>query len=594
VTTPRRFVEILDRDAAKASDEQAPLLAAAYAKLFRAWGLRAARDLPARAVTAAASPGGAGWSPPDADEVYRQARAQADMQRTGDVIIRRVMAGTAAGALAYLNLDFTLTNPLMRGVLAQRGTKIVRITDEFRAAITASLDEAWQAGESIPQAAARLRALGVDQWARRAETISRTEIIGARNGASLAAARIAGVTTSKTWLSADDERVRETHQQADGQTVPTDQPFTVGDAQLMYPGDETGPPEETILCRCVLTYDVDEDAVTAAGDTIGGLMSAVENPRGVLRVARPVELAAAPAAAADAGAASWNGVLALEGVDTGDGRRVAPGAVSWRDLPLTLMAQTTTDVGHDGAQVAGRIDSIERDAEGRILGTGVFDSGEFGVEVARMVAERTLRGVSVDLSIEEFEIEETGVIVDDPFFGPYAETIMVVTKGTIMGATLTPFPAFESARVQAGDGDPVTAASLPFALGGWQVSDAAWRPSESLVAAVGALDRATLRERYEAYAVAIRAGMLTVDECRAIEGFPPLAARLRAPSDAERDAPLVAALQQVTVGLAEGRQVDHDLIDAVRRIAERPVLVERRTVRVERDADGVVTGYSDS
>jgi len=56
-----------------------------------------------------------------------------------------------------------------------------------------------------------------------------------------------------TWESMRDEKVRGSHAIADGQTVPINEPFTVGGYKLMYPCDDSlgAPPSETIGCRCL-------------------------------------------------------------------------------------------------------------------------------------------------------------------------------------------------------------------------------------------------------------------------------------------------------------------------------------------------------
>jgi hypothetical protein len=56
----------------------------------------------------------------------------------------------------------------------------------------------------------------------------------------------------KTWVAHHDERTRATHLEADGQTVPIDQPFVVGGERLRYPGDRVGTEAEIANCRCVM------------------------------------------------------------------------------------------------------------------------------------------------------------------------------------------------------------------------------------------------------------------------------------------------------------------------------------------------------
>lgn len=55
----------------------------------------------------------------------------------------------------------------------------------------------------------------------------------------------------KKWLSLHDDRVRDTHREADGQIQLAQDAYTVGGAFLMYPCDPSGPIEETVNCRCV-------------------------------------------------------------------------------------------------------------------------------------------------------------------------------------------------------------------------------------------------------------------------------------------------------------------------------------------------------
>jgi uncharacterized protein with gpF-like domain len=92
----------------------------------------------------------------------------------------------------------------------------------------------------------------------RANMIARTETHGAANYGAGRAARETNLPLNREWIASGDERTRETHSEADGQIVGMDEPFTVGGASLMYPGDPAGPAEEVINCRCSVGFIVDE------------------------------------------------------------------------------------------------------------------------------------------------------------------------------------------------------------------------------------------------------------------------------------------------------------------------------------------------
>lgn len=88
-----------------------------------------------------------------------------------------------------------------------------------------------------------------------ARRIARTEIGSAQNAATLAIARdreAQGERLIKTWAAIDDHRTRPTHTDADGQARPIGDPFNVGDALLMHPGDPSAPLKEIVNCRCAM------------------------------------------------------------------------------------------------------------------------------------------------------------------------------------------------------------------------------------------------------------------------------------------------------------------------------------------------------
>jgi hypothetical protein len=183
----------------------------------------------------------------------------------------------------------------------------------------------------------------------------------------------------------------------------------------------------------------------------------------------------------------WVSDLAFEGTETDDKRYILPNALDWRDLPLTLMAMTETGPGgHEGAFVAGKIDKVSKDRKTNmdgeplpdgvvaIRGQGMFDmGGEGGAEIARLVNEEIVQGISIDMAIHEiaFRNPETGEVIqkddaalEDVLFG---DLQLAVQKGTILAATVCPTPAFAAARIAlaaSADGSPVIRLWAPFKL----------------------------------------------------------------------------------------------------------------------------------
>jgi 2'-5' RNA ligase len=161
---------------------------------------------------------------------------------------------------------------------------------------------------------------------------------------------------------------------------------------------------------------------------------------------------------ARAAAADWDYemVITVEGAESGDRRFINEGALTWRDLdtgplPLMLQRQNPETGGHALAVVAGSIWQILRDGT-KIIGRGFFDSGTDGQEARRLIEEGTVKGVSADIDMVESDI------VGDELDADIAPRL-VLTKGRVMGATITPFPAFQEAiirvlRVLAASADP--------------------------------------------------------------------------------------------------------------------------------------------
>lgn len=89
----------------------------------------------------------------------------------------------------------------------------------------------------------------------RATLCSENQINGVANAEGMYEALDEGYT-HKTWVTMQDNKVRETHQEVDGVTIPFDEAFLVGDSELLFPGDDSlgASPEELANCRCTVEY----------------------------------------------------------------------------------------------------------------------------------------------------------------------------------------------------------------------------------------------------------------------------------------------------------------------------------------------------
>jgi hypothetical protein len=160
--------------------------------------------------------------------------------------------------------------------------------------------------------------------------------------------------------------------------------------------------------------------------------------------------------------APWEGVLAVEGIVTGDGREFAEGALSWADLPVPLRWNIEDSHGGEARTKAvnvGRIDKVWRDGN-KIMGAGVLDlSDDNGRRAYDKIKGEFLRGVSIDAdSISDADVEyvfpedanagaeDSGE--DDLFEMLFAQPEKVIFHGgRIRAATLVDIPAFAEAYI---------------------------------------------------------------------------------------------------------------------------------------------------
>ena len=156
------------------------------------------------------------------------------------------------------------------------------------------------------------------------------------------------------------------------------------------------------------------------------------------------------------GADSVRWLLAVEGSPTGDGREFERGSLTWRELPLPLMATDETSHGHEGAKLIANIVAIKRDGdEVYAISEMIYSEDERVEALQKLIRDGDLRGVSVDLDQIEGRMEfiapdENAISTDaegkEIMTVPLGGERMIFTAGRIMGATVVPFPAFAEAQ----------------------------------------------------------------------------------------------------------------------------------------------------
>lgn len=157
------------------------------------------------------------------------------------------------------------SRPFVQDFIAQMANNMQGLPDEVHALVGDILHHAAVNGASIPDIQQQLHQLftvtGNERWAAKARTVAVTTMHTAYAGGLHDAYSVLTEADPDTewvhrWLATDDTHTRPWHREADGQEQPWGVAFTVGPDKLMFPGDPTGSPANTINCRCVELLEV--------------------------------------------------------------------------------------------------------------------------------------------------------------------------------------------------------------------------------------------------------------------------------------------------------------------------------------------------
>lgn len=176
------------------------------------------------------------------------------MEKLSPHIKSAIFAGVDfARNIASGNFDQAVLEGHLSSYLAVRVQNIKGVSDRIQKRVQNEITEGIKLGESIGEISSRLRSFYNRFTPFASSRIARTEVTAGMNGGSIEYYKAIGART-KTWLSASDENVRESHRELHGQTIGVDNKFKIPSSgySLDFPGDGDAPASEIVNCRCTV------------------------------------------------------------------------------------------------------------------------------------------------------------------------------------------------------------------------------------------------------------------------------------------------------------------------------------------------------
>jgi 2'-5' RNA ligase len=184
--------------------------------------------------------------------VYKRVAKQV-IEKAGEALADKMVGMLADSAVAARLEDAVATR---LGLIAKGVETAIKEVHTF---ITQAEDD----GTPMPDMVAGVTRLYDDRAQSWADRIAAVSAVGSINVASLMAAQDLGCPR-KQWLSRRDDKVRDTHEDADEQVQPLMKRFHLGGfgghpkAELLFPGDPSPgvPLAEIMNCRCTLLFEL--------------------------------------------------------------------------------------------------------------------------------------------------------------------------------------------------------------------------------------------------------------------------------------------------------------------------------------------------
>jgi len=165
-------------------------------------------------------------------------------------VLTEILKDSGVNARTLLGSDFSfmLTSDIASWLDAKSNIFAEQINDTTFKKLKGEFDQSFSEGETRTQLVERIESTYGDISKSRAETIARTETNGVMQKGTFEAYKQANLPF-KVWVTVGDDKVRASHQIADGEERALNDSFSNG---LMFPSDPSGSAGETINCRCVI------------------------------------------------------------------------------------------------------------------------------------------------------------------------------------------------------------------------------------------------------------------------------------------------------------------------------------------------------
>jgi|GEM_PF-553441 len=194
-----------------------------------------------------------------ADDPFDMPRWVKEFREQTRDLYAKVVKSAGEAAIEEINVAMTFdmdAGPVKRMIEKQAQRFAVQVNDTTWQQLKDTLTAGITDGDSLDLMAKRIEAIMGDRIKSSGEAIARTEVISSSNAARIEGWKQSGTVDKKEWVAALDERTRESHVTAHGQTVALDADFTVGGATGPGPGNMSSA-GESVNCRCVVVPVID-------------------------------------------------------------------------------------------------------------------------------------------------------------------------------------------------------------------------------------------------------------------------------------------------------------------------------------------------